>query len=158
MKLVHCTIWVPIAMMACYPEPATDTSALSQLLEQHDRAPIGSLRAVVFISENGCVVCNRALSALIKDNLADPDVVIVLEATGSVLDISPFLGPGSHQVVRDFEGGIRRTGLLDGSGAILLANGAVESTIELSAARINEQLDHLRAWLEDRPRSAEPPS
>ena len=101
-----------------------------------------SLQAVIFLSEGGCIGCSRSLSKLVEDRVHDRRVAVILEATGAVLDISPYIDP-STSVVRDMNGFIRNSGYLNGSGIILLGNGAIDTTISLNAKELGSQISYI---------------
>ncbi len=98
------------------------------------------------ITEQGCIPCSREFSTLVAKHLDDPKVLFWVSARGTEIDISDFKShPG--RVVWDYDNDLQRSGLLDGSGAILFKNGHVDTIIPLDARDLESTLVYVRGLL-----------
>ena len=67
-------------------------------------------------------------------------MVLVLDASGQSIDISPFQN-GSGQVIEDHDGRMRSLGFPEGSCAIFLNGGKIDTIVRLEAQGIEDALD-----------------
>lgn len=134
-------------LISCGPNTKEDkgpqTREIGKLVHAYKSdEDLGSLRAVVVITEQGCLPCNRAFSNLIDTHLNDPSLLIWVSAMGTSLDISAFKA-NPKQVIWDYDQTMQRSGLIDGSGVILLRGGAVDTVITLDARSLDPTLAYV---------------
>lgn len=96
-------------------------------------------RTVMRLTERDCVGCNRAFADLVELHIDDNSMVLVMEASGQSIDISPFQ-VGRGQVIEDHDGRMRRMGFPEGSYAIFLNGGEIDTIVRLAAQGIEERL------------------
>lgn len=130
--------------------PATAYEQLDRLLDTA-RGP-GTLertRAIVVVSEEGCMPCNRKLAEAMGEALDDTTALFVVSAMGAGVDISPFLDrPG--QVIWDRKENLRKSGILSGSGAIFLSDGRIDTIIPVQLEGLQERLEAIAERLNAR--------
>jgi hypothetical protein len=107
---------------------------------------LDSLRAVLVITEEGCIPCSRAFAELVSSHLDDPSILFWISAKGTGIDISSFKAQPDH-VIWDYDHDLQRSGLLGTTGAILLKGGEVDTIISIDARRLEPTLAFLREQL-----------
>jgi hypothetical protein len=108
------------------------------------------LRLVVVLSERGCLPCTKAFADLMENHIEDPSVLFWVTAIGQRLDIGPYQS-SLKQVIWDPDERIRSAGLLDGSGAILLKSGTIDTIIQLQARNLEGSLGYIAKKLKVNP-------
>jgi hypothetical protein len=131
-------------LMACAGPPARQSEAELTDLEAvvHDRRPDISftrLKAVMVLSEEGCITCNRSFAEFLSGHVADSTILIWLTAVGKTVDISPFKENRSR-VVEDYDRIMEKTHLVQGSSIILLDSGRVDTILHLSGRTVEQSL------------------
>lgn len=104
------------------------------------------LDAVIYLTERGCLRCNKVFVDVVEPELTNERVAIVVAASGLKLDISPFIAD-SNRVIWDYEKGFERTGGLRTSGVLFLRNGEVDTVLTLDALELNDQLKYIATRL-----------
>ena len=107
---------------------------------------VRSLRAILVITEQGCITCNREFSTLVAKHLDDPNVLFWVSARGTEINISDFKVHPDY-VFWDYNQDMARSGLLEGSGALLLQNGHVDTIISLDARYLETTLEYVNDYL-----------
>jgi len=148
--------WLPLGLLAgglsCadpgLPSKLERTNLLRALIAD-SRADIAlvEIRAVVVMTERGCLPCTKAFSKLMENHVEDPSVLFWVSASGQGLDISAYQATPT-QVIWDHDDRLRSTGILEGSGAILLRHGAIDTIIDLEARGLEGSLQYIIADLE----------
>jgi hypothetical protein len=110
-------------------------------------------RTVIRLTERGCMGCNRSFADLVQHHLDDSSMVLVLDASGQSIDISPFQ-TGRGQVIEDHDGRMRSMGFPEGSYAIFLNTGRIDTIVRLEAQGIEERLRFISVTM-DQPDAAE---
>ncbi|MBK9059618.1 MAG: hypothetical protein IPL81_07010 [Flavobacteriales bacterium] len=80
-------------------------------------------------------------------------MVLVLDASGQSIDISPFQ-TGRGQVIEDHDGRMPSMGFPEGSYAIFLNTGRIDTIVRLEAQGIEERLRFISVTM-DQPDAAE---
>lgn len=140
------------AVFSCSPRKdngeGSRTEVLHAFLTQHGLgAGPHDIRAVVAVSEEGCMSCNKRFASWTSHHLTDERVVFVVSAVGAEVDLSPFQEQPAR-VIWDPERTFQRSGLIAGSGFILLGATAIDTTVELDVAQLDAQFGMLARHLE----------
>lgn len=144
-----------VVIGSCRPSPSRPKDAVSLKMDElihryRGNMDLDSLRAVMVITEEGCVPCSRAFSALVADHMDDPKVLFWVSAQGMSLDISTFKAhPG--RVIWDDDHALQRSGILEGTGAIMLHDGEVDTVISVDANNLEAQLAYVTRSFEQDP-------
>ncbi len=118
---------------------------LSALIAKHRTdISLDELKAIIVITEDGCLSCNKALSGLVQDHLEDKTALYWVSAIGTGVDISPYKRHG-NRVVWDIDEDLKFSGILTGSGAIILHNGQIDRVLHLDARTLPETFNVLSA-------------
>ncbi|HRQ84785.1 MAG TPA: hypothetical protein PLV70_06695 [Flavobacteriales bacterium] len=97
------------------------------------------LRSILVLTENGCPACNRSMAKLVEDHLADTTSLVWVSAMGGMVDISPFRSD-PERVVWDYGDSLRALGIMEGSGAIFLQDGRIDTVIHIEAHNLETAL------------------
>jgi len=108
---------------------------LNLLVRQYrNDVTLNELKAIFVVTEEGCPTCNKSLAQMVDKYLDDSTSLFWVSAMGSMVDISPFkLKP--ERVVWDYDDSLRSSGIITGSGVILVSNGRVDTIVQLGNAR-----------------------
>jgi len=90
--------------------------------------------------------CVREFALIAEDHQADDDVLFIVSAMGTKIDISPFLADSSR-VIWDFSGAFGQLGVLERTGIIFLDHGRLDTILTIEANVINEQLEYISTRL-----------
>lgn len=138
-----------VALFSCGSEPTNGPviAEFHTFLDKH----VGHMarkrtQVVVNLTERGCVGCNRALADLVQRHLGDSSLVLILGATGQNIDISPFLS-GQGSLIEDRSGLMHGMGFPEGSCAILLKDGELDTVVHLDASGIGSSLKFIESRL-----------
>jgi len=136
-----------VNILACGLTPKAAGTIKSEQLrllvsESRNDIDFDNLRAIMVVTERGCLSCNRAFADMLTEHLNDTTMLFWVSAMGQGVDISPFQ-LASGRVIWDYEDRLRPLGLAEGSGAILIQHGAIDTIIPLDAKNIAESLDFL---------------
>ncbi|MCL4282544.1 MAG: hypothetical protein KJZ58_09785 [Flavobacteriales bacterium] len=107
------------------------------------------LRSILVITEEGCPSCNRLFARLVEDYLQDTTALVWVNAMGTILDISAFRS-NSDRIVWDYGDSLRALGIIQGSGAIFLEGGRIDTVIQVEARTLEISLSEVAARLSGR--------
>lgn len=99
--------------------------------------------SVLVLSEEGCITCNKSYALLLEKLVNSPKCVIVINASGTRLDISDFSSDSITNVYFDDKDDFRSLGLLESSGAIFIGGKKIDTIVELNAKGLEEQLSFI---------------
>lgn len=99
------------------------------------------LDAVFVMTEEGCHKCAQSYALYLSDKIEWPKTLIVVTAKGSAVDISPFLQ--SDKVLFDPNKNILSLGLCEGSAAIFLKNGTIDTLLEIAPIDLEKRLNYI---------------
>jgi hypothetical protein len=124
-----------------------DAAHLCDLVHQYRKdEPMAKLRSILVVTEEGCPTCNKSLALLVDDYLEDSSALVWVSATGSMVDIAPFRSK-PDRVVWDYGDSLRSLGIIQGSGAIFLEAGRIDTVIQLDARNLGSTLAYVRVFL-----------
>lgn len=126
----------------CGPNDAVDepTEVLRSLVREYrNDIPYDNLKAILVVTEQGCLPCNRAFANMLEEHLKDPHALFWVSAMGVGVDISPFRSL-PDRVVWDYDDRLKASGILKGSGAIILQQGRIDTIIHIQSWNIDEAL------------------
>lgn len=101
-------------------------------------------RAVLVLSENNCPSCNRSYSKMLTSMLNNPSALIVVSASGTQIDISPFQSDTLKNVCRDVKGEFLRLGVVESSSAIIMGKDKIDTIIDISADGLEQRLEYIQ--------------
>lgn len=138
----------------CQSGPAPEAGVaerLDQLVHQYRKdVSLEEIKAIVVVSEEGCVSCNKSLAKLVESHLEDSTALVWVSAMGNVVDLTPFRSnPG--RVVWDYGDSLRALGLIQGSGAIFLEGGRIDTVVQVEARTLEISLSEVADRLSGRP-------
>lgn len=126
-----------ITVLGCGRNTDARLSPAYQVVQELGGSKVSdSLRIVLVIGEEGCLSCDRALATFAARYRGDRRMLIWMEASGQGVDISPFL-TDSSRVVWDYDDRLQRTGLLQGSGALFLRQGVLDTIVPADVFNIH---------------------
>ncbi len=101
-----------------------------------------STKAIVVLSNNGCITCNRTFFNLSQDYLNQKEIQYILTANGGMLDIRPFLT--ADNVIFDREQMIHKKGLIKSSGVFFLNEQQnIDTLVNIEAKNIQLSLEYI---------------
>lgn len=103
------------------------------------------VHTLIVLDDIGCKGCNENLHYWIqKKALNHEKIWILVIASGSFLDISPYLNPYLKNVfVEQSIEGFKKLNIFTSSGFIFLKQGKIEKTVSLSAPELQKQFELL---------------
>lgn len=124
-----------------------DAGRLRDLVHQYRKnEPMAKLRSILVITEESCPACNKSLALLVEDYMEDSSALVWVSATGSMVDISPFRSK-PDRVVWDYGDSLQSLGIIQGSGAIFLEEGRIDTVIQLDARDLGSTLVYVKSLL-----------
>lgn len=114
---------------------ALDTFCTSHKIPYHE-----NISSVLILSEEGCPGCNKSFSYLIQKFINNPHAFILITASGTRIDISPFQHDSIKNVYFDDRNEFSKLNLLDYSGAIFLNKKQIDTIVVIQANSIEQQL------------------
>jgi len=127
-----------------------DAAPLGDLVHQYRKdEPMAKLRSILVVTEESCPTCNKSFALLVEDYLEDTTALVWVSAMGRMVDISPFRS-NSSRVVWDYGDSLRALGIIQGSGAIFLEGGRIDTVIQLEARNLDITLARLSDRLGNR--------
>ena len=103
-------------------------------------------RIIIHITEQGCPVCNRGFADMVRPFTHNPDLLVIVHASGTSIDLTGFLRE-TNTIRHDDTGLFRTVGLLKGSGLIVLENGRIDTIIPVRSSELEEQLIYMQTIL-----------
>jgi hypothetical protein len=130
-------------IVACSPHPgqSSDEDLRLYILSCDSSLSYDSLTAVVRISEHGCLACNRAFARVVQQYSGIQKVVFVISAGGQTVDISPFFE--LNNVIQDSQGQFSQLGFGQGSLAIFLNSGRIDTIVSVEVETLDRTLDYV---------------
>ena len=99
---------------------------------------------ILLLTENGCIPCNRMYAKFIQDRFINKDnAYIVLCASGSIVDIKPFIFNDSIKNVCEDEKEIFTKEIYPYSAAILIKENKVDTIIQITSTNIEKTFDYI---------------
>jgi hypothetical protein len=139
------TVWLILALLAGCGTSDRD-HALQNYLTERFGIQNGHTTAFVFVlAEEGCPMCDRRFADLLRERTDCVNCLFILRAQGSSFSLKGFLEKSPN--TRFDDGSFKSLGLLDGSGAILLNEGRIDSIIPLKVEEIDQQLSYFATLL-----------
>lgn len=86
--------------------------------------------------------CNKAFGQWMAAHIEDPRYFFIIEAIGTRVDISAFDG-ATQRIYWDRDQSFHSLGLLEGSGAIFLKEGRIDTIIKLDAFQLTAQIQFI---------------
>ncbi len=104
---------------------------------------------IALVTETGCSSCNIMFSELVSTHVNDSNGVIVISASGQILDMLPYYSEKATNVI-----GADRQLLLDkninsiSQFLYLGEDNKIDSTVEIEAQKLEKQLGDIRNYME----------
>lgn len=99
-------------------------------------------KAIVILSNKGCVSCNKAMFELSQNYLNSKHVQYIVTANGGLLDIRSFLA--AKNVSFDKKKIIHKTGLIEKSGVFFLnKKQKIDTLVNIEAKNIQQALAYI---------------
>ncbi len=134
-----------LCLISCQPKSSSEQLfeyAKEQGIEIHP-----TTRAIVVLSNKGCVSCNKAFLDFSKDFLNQAGVQYILAANGGLLDIRPFLS--SKSVSFDKKHIIHKKGLIEKSGVFFLNEEQhIDTLVNIEAKSIHQAAEYIKQRLD----------
>lgn len=86
---------------------------------------------IVVISNRGCITCNRKFADFMAQQNENSNLIYIITASSSAIDISPFINMNSKFVFFDERNKIGKLSLLEGSGFIFLGTNKLIQSLRL---------------------------
>lgn len=134
-----------LLLAGCSSEDVRQGRRIDGFLEEHGSTGEG-VHTVLVLTDAGCPSCNRSFMRFITDHVDRPATRVVVSAVGRHFDISGLLDR-KGSIIWDNTDGFVELGILEGSGAVLLDGGRVDTVIPLQAADIERSLAYLKERL-----------
>lgn len=126
---------ITLLLGGCQEQGVDRPAQLEKLiLDSGKNVRLNDLRAVFVLTEDGCLPCSKAFSGILEEHLDDTTCLFWVSALGTGLDITPYRSTG-ERVIWDYDDRLRASGILLGSGAILLKSGQIDTIIPIGNAR-----------------------
>lgn len=100
--------------------------------------------SILILSEEGCMSCNKMFSNLLQCFINKPNAIILISASGTRIDISPFQHDSIKNVLFDESNEFSDLNLVEKSGAIFLHKGQIDTIINIEARNLEEQLGYIK--------------
>jgi hypothetical protein len=106
----------------------------------------GGTKAILVLSDQNCLSCNRKFSKLIESYIDSDKCKIVIAANENAVDISPFLG--KKNVYVDSSNILTIHDIISTSSVFFIKNGMVDTIVKITAANIDNEFDLILKRLE----------
>lgn len=97
---------------------------------------------IILIDETGCIACNKKFANAIVPFINAPNGLILISASGTSIDISPYLSDTTQNVFGVSKMAMNELNLLNGSGVIFLTN-KIDTVIKINSKDFNTQLKYI---------------
>ncbi len=118
------------------------------LIEQFAYSINQNTKAIVVISERGCMTCNKKFSRLMESMTSENKLVFIITASGGLFDIEHYFKPTEkNNILIDQKGAFHKLKIMQGSGVILLKGKEEIEIIEINPETINSQIKDIKERL-----------
>jgi hypothetical protein len=152
--LKWCLVLLLTVEVGCKPQSANDNSVtemeqIASFLKKNGYQPSidEGTRMILVLTDVSCPTCNKSYALFLEKYVADSTIAIVVSASPAALDISAFYNKKATNVVIDHRNQFRNFTSLKGSGAILLNKNEIDTIVELSAKRLEEDFQFIEEQL-----------
>jgi hypothetical protein len=99
---------------------------------------------IYFVNESGCIACNKAFLKFVVDSISNRrNMIIFNAATGTRLDISPFLSDTIKNVVNANDDDLIKYDLYDASYFMYIRDHFIDTTIRIELERFDETIEYI---------------
>jgi hypothetical protein len=102
------------------------------------------IKKVLVLTEKNCMGCNAHFSKFIANQINDQSCILLVAASGTMVDISAFTTQQYNNVFFD-EAAAETNELFSDTRAILLKNNAVDTIISVKAQQIEQQFAFIKS-------------
>ncbi len=129
-------------------EPQSDirSSALTNYLIEQGVSNPQQLNSIFIMTEEGCHKCAQSYALFLSDKTELEKSLIIVTAQGNVVDVSAFTE--SEKVLFDFDKEILGLGLCEGSAAIFLGQGSIDTLIEINPTSLTGSLEYISSRID----------
>lgn len=130
-----------IVFISCEKTPAKKIE--SYFREKHNYSFSNNLKAIFVLTESGCMNCNKQFSEFISKDVAKDDVVCLIKASGTRVDISGIENNG----ITSFYDTNPDEAILSESGVIFLKNKEIDTIIKIDAKTLDGSFSYIKQKL-----------
>lgn len=141
------SVVILVVFAACNSTQKNKNKVLDRLYQFKGFGIGRETKAVVIIADNSCIPCNKALAVMMTAYLKDADIKFVISADESGMDLSDYIKSGRTDIVFDRGHQLTDHEIVKGSTVLLLKDQQVDTTIQIQADKIPDQLQYLRQRL-----------
>jgi hypothetical protein len=128
--------------ISCQSQDTIYNKLKNYLYTISDTLDIDKYESIFYVSEVGCPTCAKSFSNTIQTYVFDKtNALIILNAKGRVVDITPYREGGHSNVVFDYTSNFFRLHLASTSCIITFKDHSVDTIIELNASQLGSQLN-----------------
>ena len=142
-----CCMALIYQLSACTTPPKSNNPVMNALYEFPDFKPNAATKAIVIIADNSCMTCNKELAELMAQYTTRKDILFVVAAHESAIDLSPFTATSRKDMVFDYNHTLTGNQIIQGSTVLFLNNKQVDTAIQIEAAALAQQLAFLKQRL-----------
>lgn len=145
MSIIKYGVWFFAFCLAtsCASQQEKDFQQLQSFFSEKVKYPLQpEHKAILILTEEGCPACNKIYADYLNKITPDSSVLILVTASGIMIDISPYLNSKNERVL--LRPALNITSLpVENSGYILLNGNKIDTTVSLKAKMLESQLQYL---------------
>ena len=119
-------------------QPETDYSRLNSFFnEEMDFSQLDNYATLIVINEMGdCINCNNSFAQAMAGNEKNDNILFLISAQGSRVDISKYLDNQEHKVLFDHRNLFNRLNLIQKSAIIKLQDEQIDTIIQIDQTNL----------------------
>ena len=137
-----------IIVYSCSSDNKNYKNLDSFLKEEISVNNIDSINWIALINESGCIGCNQYFAKEIKKFINNNNGIILVSASGAIVDISPYIADSVENVFRIDIRELEKLQLINKSGLIFLKDKNIDTIVEIRANDIKEQLNFINSKID----------
>jgi hypothetical protein len=125
-------------LCTCATQQGTEYKKIDKYLRTHFKQYDPKANNCVFLlSEYGCIPCVKEFAELIKDYRNKPNTYIIICASGTFVDISPFIKDTALTNVYDDSQFVFRKDIYYFPSAIFLKDNKIDTIVDIAALKLD---------------------
>ena len=146
-KQIIVAVLMSILFVGCAADKKSSNPVMQALYQFSEFAPTAATRAIVIIADNSCIPCNKELASLMANYLTKPEILFIISAHESAIDLSPYINASRKDIVFDYNHSLTDNQVIKGSTVLFLKSQEVDTAITIDATQLDTQIAYLKQRL-----------
>jgi hypothetical protein len=127
---------------SCKRDEPSSFLKLKSFFEKHGIEMNSNYKYIFFLTEIECPTCNKDFALFLSKKVKDPNALFVIEASGSIVDISCFENSKSKNIVFDNNSSFLSLKIIKKSGTIFLSKNNIDTIVPINIDELPIQLSY----------------